>query len=73
MLKAEATPLLHGFLPALARRHLGRLQSESYCERVISHLGQVANDRATAANPTTVGNRVVVHMNKSHAARHGAV
>ena len=40
----------YGFMPALARRHLGRLQSESYCERVISFLGKVANDRTVAAN-----------------------
>ena len=65
--------LMYGFLPALARRYLGRLQSESYCERVISFLGQVANDRTVAAKAKTIGNRVVVHMNKVHAERHGTL
>ena len=77
MLEAESVAkrghLQYGFLPALARRYLGRLQSESYCERVISFLGQVANDRTVAANTETIGNRVVVHMNKAHAERHGAL
>jgi hypothetical protein len=62
---------MYGFLPALARRYLGRLQSESYCERVISFLGQVSNDRTVAAKTETIGDRVVVHMNKAHAERHG--
>lgn len=73
MLGAEAAPATYGFLPALARRYLGRLMAESYCERVISYLGQVSKPQSSSADPVHTGNRVVVHMNKVHAVRRGAI
>jgi hypothetical protein len=73
MLGAEAAPASYGFLPALSRRYLGRLMAESYCERVISYLGQVGNPQSSSADPVHTGNRVVVHMNKVHAVRRDAL
>jgi len=36
------------------------------------HLGQVSNNLTATADPINTGKRVVVHMNRTHAARHGA-
>ena len=66
MLRAERDERTHGLFPKIARVHLCRLMSESFCERVISYGGNVSSKVNTTADHEHTGNRVVCHMNRKH-------
>ena len=58
-------PPLHGLIPLLACCHLGALNAESFCERVISCANDVVTKLHTRLLPEIIEKIVVLRMNKT--------
>ncbi len=61
--KAEASYEVYGFLPMLARRYLGRLLAESFCERILSVANRVVTTNNTDLDSAEVGLIVMLRSN----------
>ena len=71
--EAESNAERFGLLPLLARRYIGRLLSESFCERVISIANKILTKQNTLLNCKDVENMCVLRMNKQIIAKMDSV
>jgi hypothetical protein len=55
-----------GFLPAIARCYSGSPSSEAFCERIISFMNLVMNDRSTKLHPKLMEKRVLLLVNRDY-------